>query len=86
MSRQGPPPYSGINEQRNTQDPRMTTAKVLKSLLISALLASVTAHAAEQQTIVIAMEEGKQIASFNVGDSSCVLKNDKIRCVPVHIK
>ena len=86
MSRQGPPPYSGINEQRNTEDPKMTTAKVLKSLLISALLASVTAHAAGQQTIVIAMEEGKQIASFNVGDSRCVLKNDQIRCVPVNIK
>jgi hypothetical protein len=64
----------------------MTTANLLKSLLISALLASVTAHAAEQQPIVIAMEEGKQIASFNVGDSRCVLRNDKIRCAPVNIK
>ena len=64
----------------------MTTTKLLKSLLISALLASVTAQAAEQQPIVIAMEAGKQIASFNVGDSRCVLKNDQIRCAPVHIK
>ncbi len=64
----------------------MTTTKLLKSLLIGALLASVTAHAAEQQPIVIAMEEGKQIASFNVGDSRCVLKNDQIRCVPINIK
>ena len=64
----------------------MTTTNLLKSLLITALLASVTAHAAEQQTIVIAMEQGKQIASFNVGDSRCVLKNDKIRCAPVNIK
>ena len=64
----------------------MTTTKLLKSLLIAALLASVTAHAAEQQPIVIALEEGKQIASFNVGDSRCVLKNDQVRCVPIRIK
>ena len=49
-------------------------------------MASVTAHAAEQQPIVIALEEGKQIASFNVGDSRCVLKNDQIRCAPINIK
>ena len=61
----------------------MTTAKLIKSLLIAALLASVTAHAADQ-TIVIALEEGKQVASFKVGDSSCVLKDDQIRCAPVN--
>ena len=54
----------------------MTTTKLLKSLLISALLASVTAQAAEQQPIVIAMEEGKQIVSFKIGDSHCVLKDE----------
>ena len=27
-----------------------------------------------------------QIASFSVGDSRCVLKNDQIRCVRVNIK
>jgi hypothetical protein len=64
----------------------MTTTKLLNSLLISALLASVSARAAEQQPIVIALEEGKQIASFNVGDSRCVLKNDQIRCAPINIK
>jgi hypothetical protein len=64
----------------------MTTAKLLKSLPSAALLASIAAHAAEQQPIVIALEEGKQIASFSVGDSRCVLKNDQIRCVPVNIK
>jgi hypothetical protein len=50
--------------------------------LIAVLLASVTAHAADQ-TIVIALEDGKQVASFKVGDSSCVLKDDQIRCMPV---
>ena len=86
MSRGGPQRYIGINAQRTTEDRKMTTTKLLKSLLISALFASVTAQAAEQQPIVIAMEEGKQIASFNVGDSRCVLKNDHIRCAPVNIK
>ena len=60
----------------------MTTTKTLKSLLIAVLLASVTAHAADQ-TIVMALEDGKQVASFKVGDSSCVLKDDQIRCMPV---
>jgi serine/threonine protein phosphatase PrpC len=86
MSRAGPQGYIGITAQRNTEDAKMTTPNLLKSLLISALLASATAKAAEQQPIVIAMEQGKQIASFNVGDSRCVLKNDQIRCAPVNIK
>ena len=33
--------------------------------------------------IQIAMEEGKAVAQFKVGDSRCVLKNDQIRCTPV---
>ena len=64
----------------------MTITKLLKSLLIIALLASATARAAEQQPIVVALEEGKQIASFNMGNSRCALKKDQIRCVPVNIK
>ena len=64
----------------------MTITKLLKSLLITALLSSATAHAAEQRPIVIALEEGKQIASFNMGKSRCALKNDQIRCLPVNIK
>jgi hypothetical protein len=63
----------------------MTTTNLLKSLLITALLASVTSRA-EQQPIVIAIEEGKQIASFKIGDSRCVLKDDQIRCFIVNIK
>ena len=64
----------------------MNATKILKSLLIAAVLSLAVAHAADDQTIVIAMEEGKQIASFNVGGSRCVLKNDQISCVPVNIK
>jgi hypothetical protein len=59
-----------------------TTTKLMKCLLIAALLSSAAAHAADD-SIVIAMEAGKQIASFKVGDSSCVLKDDQIRCAPV---
>ena len=61
----------------------MTTTKILKSLLIAALLSSAVARAADQ-SLVIAFEEGKQVASFKVGDSSCVLKDDQIRCAPVN--
>ena len=57
----------------------MNTTKVLKSLLIAALLTSAAARAADS-TIVIALEEGKQVAKFNVADSRCVLKDDQIRC------
>jgi len=60
----------------------MTTTKILKSLLIAALLASATAYA-DQSPIQIAMEDGKSVAQFKVGDSRCVLKDDQIRCTPV---
>ena len=56
----------------------MTTTKTLKSLLIAVLLASVTAHAADQ-TIVIALEDGKQVASFKLRESSCVLASSAFR-------
>ena len=59
----------------------MTTAKILKSLLIAALLSSAVAHA-DQTPIVIALEDGKQVASFKVGDFDCVLKDAQIRCAP----
>lgn len=59
----------------------MTTATLIKSLVSAALLSSVIAHAADN-TIAIAMEEGKQVASFKLGDARCVLKNDQIRCTP----
>src|SRR5689334_14379089 len=86
MSRRAPRPYIGITAQRNTEDPKMTTTKLLNSLLIGALLASVSAHAAEQQPSANALDQGKQTASFNVGASRCVLKNDQIRSVPPNIK
>ena len=61
----------------------MNATRILKSLLIAALLTSAAAHPADS-SIVIALEEGKQVASFKVGNSSCVLKDDQIRCAPVN--
>ena len=61
----------------------MNATRILKSLLIAALLTSAAAHAADS-SIVIALEEGKQVAAFKLGDASCVLKYDQIRCMPVN--
>ena len=59
----------------------MTTTKLIKSLVIAALFASVSAHAADN-SIVIAQEDGQQAATFKLNGSACVLKNDQIRCAP----
>jgi hypothetical protein len=57
----------------------MTTTKILKSLLIAALLTSATAYAADQN-IVITLDEGNEVTSFKVGDFDCVVKESQIRC------
>jgi hypothetical protein len=61
----------------------MTTTEILKSLVIAALLVGSAAAYADETPIQMAMEDGKTVAQFNVGDSSCVLVNDQIRCTPV---
>jgi hypothetical protein len=60
----------------------MNTGNLTK-MLIAALLFTATALRAEEAPIQVAMEEGKAVAQFKVGDSRCVLKNDQIRCTPV---
>jgi len=60
----------------------MTTKNLTKILIAVLLLTAAAAHA-EEAPIQIAMEEGKAVAQFKVGDSRCVLKNDQIRCTPV---
>ena len=55
------------------------TNTTLKSLLIAALLSAASAHAADD-VIQMAFEDGKTIAQFKVGDSSCVLVDGQIRC------
>src|SRR6185312_7730279 len=51
----------------------MTVAKALKGAPVAALRSSVPAQAAAG-VISITVEDGEQIAIFNVGDSCCVLK------------
>jgi hypothetical protein len=57
------------------------TTKLLTSLLMAALFASSAAFA--DNAIQISMINGKQQAQFKVGDASCVLIDDQIRCNPV---
>ena len=59
------------------------TSKNLTKILIAALFATAAIAHADDAPIHIAMEEGKAVAQFKVGDSRCVLKNDQIRCTPV---
>jgi hypothetical protein len=59
------------------------TTKTLTHLLIAALLAGSSAAYADETPIQEAMEDGKTVVQFQVGDSRCVLVNDQIRCTPV---
>jgi hypothetical protein len=47
----------------------------------SRLVRSAAAHAADH-SIVIAMEDGKQVAPFKLNGSACTLKGDVVRCLP----
>jgi hypothetical protein len=57
----------------------MTTTKILKSLLIAALLVAASAQATDN-TIQVAIEDGKTVAQFKIGDSNCELIDGQIRC------
>jgi len=59
------------------------TTKTLTNLLIAGLLAASAAVFADETPIQMAMEDGKAVAQFKVGDSRCVLVDDQIRCTPV---
>ena len=56
--------------------------KLLGLLLVGALSAGLSTPAASE-TLVVVSEQGKPVASFNIGDSRCVLKDDQIACTPV---
>ena len=53
----------------------MTTAMILNSLLLVAMLAWASAHASE-----VATEGTRTGAQFKVGDSNCELIDGQIRC------
>ena len=57
--------------------------KTLIKLLVAAVLAGSAAAYADEAPIQVAMEEGKTIAQFKVGDSRCILIDDQVRCTPV---
>lgn len=57
----------------------MTTAKLLTGLLIGALLST---GALADNRIEVNVVNGKQQASFALGDSRCVLAGEVIKCVP----
>jgi hypothetical protein len=57
--------------------------KTLTKLLIAALLVSSAAAYADSGNIQVAMEDGKTVAQFKVGDSRCMLIDDQVRCTPV---
>jgi hypothetical protein len=59
----------------------MTTTKIVNGWLIAALLACAcaSAHAADN-SIQVAMEDGKTVAQFKIGDSNCRLVEGQIRC------
>jgi hypothetical protein len=61
----------------------MTTAtRILQSLLIATLLAAGSSYAADN-TVQVAMEDGRTVATFKLGDSNCVLRDERIRCAPI---
>ena len=59
------------------------TTKTITKLLIAALLAGSAAAYADEAPIKMAMEDGKTVVQFKVGDSRCLLVDDQIRCTPV---
>jgi hypothetical protein len=58
---------------------KMTTSKILNSLVIAALLAGASAHASDDASRV-AIEDGKTGTQFKIGDSNCELIDGQIRC------
>jgi hypothetical protein len=60
----------------------MRTSRVLSSLLIAVVFLAGAARAADR-TITVVAEDGRTVAEFKVGDSRCVLENDRLRCTPL---
>ena len=57
----------------------MMTPKILNGLLIAAALAGTSAHASDD-AVRVAMDDGKTVAEFKIGDSNCELIDGQIRC------
>jgi serine/threonine protein phosphatase PrpC len=61
-------------------------AKTLTQLLLAIVLAGSAAVYAVERPIYVAIEGGKSVAVFKIGDSRCVLVDDRIVCMPVATK
>jgi hypothetical protein len=56
----------------------MTATKILKSLLIAALLSCASAHADEASQVIV--DDGQTAASFKVSEVRCQVVEGQIRC------
>jgi hypothetical protein len=57
----------------------MTITRFTKMLVIAALFGCASVYATESP-IQVAMEDGKTIAQFKIGDSRCALVDGQVRC------
>ena len=60
--------------------------KTLTQLLLAIVLAGSAAAYAIERPIRVAIEDGKSVAQFKIGDSRCVLIDDQILCTRVVTK
>jgi hypothetical protein len=65
-------------ETTSRRSPKMTTTKILKSLLIASLLSCASAHANDSTNV--AAEDSKTTASFKVSELKCKLIEGQVRC------
>lgn len=61
-------------------------AKTLTQLLLAIVLAGSAAVYAVERPIQVAIDGGKSVAQFTIGDSRCTLVDDQIRCTRVVTK
>ena len=61
----------------------MKINRLFKALLIAATLVAGSASWAGDGAIRVSNEAGTPVAGFNLGDSRCVLKDDRVHCTPV---
>ena len=61
----------------------MTPVRILETLLLGAALLAGSAHAAVD-TLANKAEQRGAVTQFTVGDSDCVLKDDRIQCTPTN--
>jgi hypothetical protein len=60
------------------EDPKMTSASILKSLLVAALLSCAAAHAGDR--LPVASEDGEPASSFKVSKLRCEVVEGQVRC------